>query len=297
MPENNRQARLDRLKKKLESDATASFTDPDFAQPDFSGQGGGFNRWLESPEVQEEFARLAPEAAAQADEDERIRAWEEFKTEARNRGLPFFECDKNSQALSAMIFESFGDQWTVENLRQAWARLVVMGKGILDPNEPRLLSQQDEIRISRMAAQGDLQTALGAYLECRLPKNDVRALARADAAQYEEIFSKVRLQPLVREGILFTWYAGHPDIQESPELTNFFERFTSRKLVITFATLDEAYDQYVKSQEGQQQAALLAPDQPTQAEVIAEIEELPDDEVVKLRSEVLRERARRARHS
>jgi len=236
------------------------------------------NDYLNSEEGQKEFVRLAPEAAEKIDEDERLRIFAEFMTEARRQGLPYFECEKNGQELSAMIEQRYNNQWTVENLRAGWVHLVISGRGILDPNEPRILSQEDEIRICRQAAQGDMQSALGAYLECRLPKNDVRALARADLAGYEAIFSKPRMQPYIREATLFAWQAGHPEIEETDELTNFLKRFTSKKLVFTFAMLDEGYDQFLKSQEQQQQAALLAPDVPTAQEIIEDFEGMSDEE-------------------
>jgi len=277
------------------SKADSWWIDPDFAPLEASEPAIGSRRWLASKEVQEDFAKLAPEAAAQADEDERLRIFAEFMTEARRQGLPYFECEKNGQELSAMIEQRYNNQWTVENLRASWARLVLIGKGILDPDEPRLLSQEDEIRISRQAAQGDMQSALGAYLECRLPKNDVRALGRADLAGYEAIFSKPRMQPYIREATLFAWQAGHPEIEETDELTNFLKRFTSKKLVFTFAMLDEAYDQFVKSQEQQQQAALLAPDVPTPQEITEDFEEMSDDEAASTMAAVRRTLAKERR--
>jgi hypothetical protein len=255
--------------------------DPEFQQPiEISDPGAALKAYLKSKEGQDDFARLDPQAAAKADEHERIGVWEEFKTEARNHGLPYFACEKNDRALSAMIEGSFGDEWTVENLRGAWARLVIAGKGILNPDEPRLLTQEDEIRISRMAATGDMQNALAEYLRCRFPRKDVRELERADAAEYEEILSKTALQPLIKEAFLFTWFAGHPDVPETDELTKFFQEFTSKKLVITFATLDELHDQFVKLQEREQHAALFAPEPtPTPEQTITTIEDMADAEV------------------
>jgi hypothetical protein len=135
--------------------------------------------------------------------------------------------------------DSHGLPMTAQNLDRAYRDLLQAGKLRVSPNEPRIVPEAEKIRLARMAANGDPQTALAGYLEQRLPLTIANRITNApDYSVVEDIINRPENQPLLREATIEVWFWSNPHTPPTPELRQWFTDYTRDMLAFNIKTLD-----------------------------------------------------------
>jgi hypothetical protein len=214
----------------------------------------------------------------------------------------YFVCEANSDRLSSWL-ESQNLPMTAENLGRAYDNLQAAGALAVSPHVFRVVPESERIRLARMAANGDPQTALSAWLSLRVPSTVAAQMSNAeDYWAVERLLSDPALQQIYAEGLTETWFWSHPNVRPSSELRDWFKSYTKDMVVFNWKTLDASWIQFFDHRETQNEIqkrnALLGlrgePETPeTPEEVAAGLEDLSDSEISRLMRGVTRERAGR----
>jgi hypothetical protein len=242
----------------------------------------------QDPSVLAELAKTDPAAARELEDRQEEEAAIEFKREHPG----YFVCEENADRIDAYL-EAKSLPMTAENLGQAYRDLHQHGKLRVSPNEPRVIPEAEKIRLARMAANGDVQTALAGYLEQRLPVAVAKRITTA--ANYsivEDIINRPENQPLLREATIEAWFWANPHTPPTAALRKWFAGYTKDMLAFNIKTLDSAFFKYLNWQEAEREAvthnAVPEPVEPEPSP--ASLEDLSDAEIGELMRGVARER-------
>jgi hypothetical protein len=253
----------------------------------------------DDPEVLRQLAKTDPAAAEELEE----RRNEEAAMEFTKQHPGYYVCDENANQLDAYL-KSKHLPMTSETLGRAYDHLQAAGRLRVSPDVPRVIPESQKIRLARMAANGDAQNAFITYLQLRLPQAIANAVTyAANQLRVDELLNDPAQQEIVREAITEVWFWSHPNVPPAPELRGWFKNYTEHMPTFNFQTLDAAwlgwYDWKESHNQIEKRNALLGlrgepKTEPTQAEIVARLDDLSDAEINRLMRGVARERAGRS---
>jgi hypothetical protein len=299
------------------AEESAKFLDPSFAQLDLSAfpdlnhpapeafateDRHGLNRVVVSGSNQlkalaENPDREALEQIARETDDagliERVQDDRE-NTEAKAfiaANPSYYRHDNNYDAIREYIDEhdlAFNRQ----NLAVAYKALSRTGKLQVDPDTPRPLTERDSRAIALQAASGDVEGAVGRYLQLRLPQQASEMWMYSTSLQEAlDTVAAPEYKRLLEEAVWFCW--GHGRANYSPTRTRraFIQEYVAGRIP-TARLLDEAWAACQAAEKDALRSTLFGQVTPQpEREQQPDLDNLSDSEINKLYTGALRKNA------
>jgi hypothetical protein len=299
------------------AEETAKFLDPSFAQLDLSAfpdlshpvaeefaaeDRHGLNRVVvsgsnqlralaENPdrEALEQIARETSDAGLiERVQDER----EDAEARAFIATHPsYHRTDANYDAVREYIDER-GLAFNRDNLATAYKALSRTGRLEVNPDTPRPLSERDSRAIALQAASGDVEGAVGRYLQLRLPQTASEMWMYSTSLQEAlDTVAAPEYKRLVEEAVWFSWGHGRANYSPTRARRQFIQDYVAGRIP-TARLLDQAWDACQAAEKDALRSTLFGqvtpqPEQDQQPD----LDSLSDTEINKLYTGALRKNA------
>jgi hypothetical protein len=296
---------------------TAKFLDPSFAQLDLSAfpdlchpapevfateDRHGLNRVVvsgsnqlralaENPdrEALEQIARETGDAGLiERLQDER----EDVEAKAFVSEHPsYYRTDANYDSVREYIDER-GLAFNRQNLAAAYKVLSRTGKLQVDPDTPRPLTERDSRAIALQAASGDVEGAVGRYLQLRLPQQASEMWMYSTSLQEAlDTVAAPEYTRLVEEAVWFCWGHGRPNYSPTRARREFIQEYVAGRIP-TARLLDEGWAACQAAEKDALRSTLFGQVTPSQErQQQPDLDSLSDSEINKLYTSALRKNA------
>jgi hypothetical protein len=300
------------------AEETAKFLDPSFSQLDLSSfpdlnhpaqeefatqDKNGLNRVVvsgsnnlkalaENPdrEALEQIAKETgdPGLAARLQEDREIAEAKAFM--ATNRS--YYRTDENYETVRAYL-DDRDLPFNRDSLATAYKALSRAGKLESNPDSPRPLSERDSRAIALQAASGDVEGAVGRYLQLRLPQPASEMWLYSTSLQEAlDTIAAPEYKPLVEEAVRFCRSHGRANYSPTRARRQFIQEYVAGRIP-TARLLDEAWAACQAAEKDALRSALFGQvtPAPTQTEQQPDLDSLTDKEIDRLYNGALRTNA------
>lgn len=278
---------------------------PDFANPvseEFATEDkNGFNRVVvsgsnnlkalaENPdrEALEQIARETGdrELIGRLQEEREIVEAKAFM--ATNRG--YYRTDENYETVRAYL-EDRDLPFNRDNLATAFKALSRAGKLETNPDSPRPLTERDSRAIALQAASGDVEGAVGRYLQLRMPEQASEMWRYSTSLQEAlDTIAAPEYKPLVEEAVWFCWSHGRANYSPTRARREFIQEYVAGRIP-TARLLDEAWAACQAAEKDALRSALFGQVTPAQTEQQPDLDSLTDKEIDRLYNGALRTNA------
>ncbi len=180
--------------------------------------------------------------------------------------------------------EAKGQEFNLANLHDAFLFLTRTGQLETRPGVAKRLDDSELLQVVNCVKAGDLQNAVGLYLDLSLPH------AEDTWDSTDEFLSDPRTLPVRNAACRFVWLQSRPVI-DSPELREFEKKYFRLRPVHTIQDLDDCFAQYEKYDKQMQRQQMLQGVQPEPL-TAADLEDLDDASVNRLAAQTFQARAR-----
>jgi hypothetical protein len=299
------------------AEETAKFLDPSFSQLDLSSfpdlnhpaqeefatqDKNGLNRVVvsgsnnlkalaENPdrEALEQLAKETgdPGLVARLEEDHEIAEAKAFMMS--NRG--YYRTDENYETVRAYL-DDRDLPFNRDNLATAYKALSRAGKLETNPDSPRPLTERDNRAIALQASAGDVEGAVGRYLQLRLPEQASEMWLYSTSLQEAlDGIAAPEYKGLVEEAVWFCWSHGRANYSPTRARREFIQEYVAGRIP-TARLLDEAWAACQAAEKDALRSTLFGQVQTsTEPERQPDLESLSDTEINRLYSGALRRNA------
>jgi hypothetical protein len=304
------------IRARIIAEESAKFLDPSFAQLDLSSfpdlhhpaqeefateDKHGLNRVVvsgsnqlkalaENPdrEALEQIAKETgdSELVARLQEDREVGEAKAFMAATPS----YYRTDDNYDAVREYL-EQRDLPFIRENLATAYKALSRAGTLEVDPDTPRPITEHNRRSIALQAASGDVQGAVGRYLQMRMPQQASEMWMYS--ASLEEALDSIaapEYENLVKEAVWFTWESGRANYSPTRERRKFLESYCAGRIP-TARLLDEAWSACQAAEKDALRSTLFGQVQPSQAELQPNLDDLTDQQIDSLYRGALRKNA------
>jgi hypothetical protein len=298
------------------AEETAKFLDPSFAQldlgafPDLSHPAPdvfatedrhGLNRVVVSGSNQlkalaENPDREALEQIARETGDsgliERVQDDREVvEAKAFMAAHPYYRTDQNYELIREYL-EDRDLPFVRENLATAYKALSRAGVLDVDPATPRPLTERDSRAIALQAASGDVEGAVGRYLQLRLPQQASEMWMYSTSLQEAlDTVAAPEYKRLVEEAVWFCWGHGRANYSPTHQRRQFIQEYVAGRIP-TARLLDEGWAACQAAEKDALRSTLFGQVTPSQTELQQpDLDSLSDTEINKLYTSALRKNA------
>jgi hypothetical protein len=278
---------------------------PDFANPvseEFATEDkNGFNRVVvsgsnnlkalaENPdrEALEQIARETGdrELIGRLQEDHEIAEAKAFMMSNRN----YYRTDDNYETVRAYL-DDRDLPFNRDNLTVAFKALSRAGKLETNPDSPRPLTERDSRAIALQAASGDVEGAVGRYLQLRLPEQASEMWLYSTSLQEAlDTIAAPEYKPLVEEAVWFCWSHGRANYSPTRARRQFMQEYVAGRIP-TARLLDEAWAACQAAEKDALRSTLFGQVTPSEPEQQPDLDGLSDTEINRLYSGALRRNA------
>jgi hypothetical protein len=301
---------------KIIAEETAKFLDPSFSQLDLSSfpdlhqpnpevftteDQSGFNRVVLSGSnrlkaLAENPDREALEQLAKETGDpgliERLQGDREVaEAKAFMATHPgYYKNDLNYETIREYLDER-GLEFNRENLATAYRALSRVGTLQVDPDTPRPLTERDSRAIALQASSGDVEGAVGRYLQLRLPETAAQIWMYSTSLQEAlDTIAAPEYDRLLEEAVWFCWGHGRANYSPTRERRQFIHDYVAGRIP-TARLLDEAWAACQAAEKDALRSTLFGQVTSSQTEQQPDLENLSDQEINRLYNNALRQNA------
>jgi hypothetical protein len=158
-----------------------------------------------------------------------------------------------------------------ENLAMAFKALSRAGTLQVDPDTPRPLTERDSRAIALQASSGDVEGAVGRYLQLRLPETASQMWLYSTSLQEAlDGIAAPEYKSLVNEAVFFCWGNGRPNYTPTRARREFIHDYVANRIP-TARLLDEAWNACQAAEKDALRSTLFSQVTPQ-----AELEQEPD---------------------
>jgi hypothetical protein len=196
-------------------------------------------QFINQPDM-ETLARVAQETGDQQ-LIERVKD-ERENTEAKSFMAvhPYHRTDQNYELIREYL-EDRDLPFVRENLATAYNALSRAGALEVDPDTPRPLTERDSRAIALQAASGDVEGAVGRYLQLRLPQTASEMWMYSTSLQEAlDTVAAPEYERLVEEAVYFCWGHGRANYSPTRARRQFIQDYVAGRIP-TARLLDEAW--------------------------------------------------------
>jgi hypothetical protein len=249
--------------------------DPSFVDDEFGGLvdeskhsiRGALARLANDEDVMRDLSCYDRAALEELESRELDRATAEFI----RRNPAYYKTEENARILEHLIEENFGDEYTVANLEAAFKYAQEKGMLEVEPGSISPLSDEELLKVCRLAASGDLEDAVVHYLEYSVPGVSV-----------EDILQSPRYAGVVNRAAYTVWEQIEHSYEPSPEWDEFAaRRFGKRPL--TVAGLRQAWKDFSLARTTERLRRPVG--------LVQNVDDLTDEQIANQLARVRRERA------
>jgi hypothetical protein len=305
----------DETRSRIIAEESAKFLDPSFAQLDLTAfpdlnhpvseefaaeDKNGLNRVVVSGSNQlkalaENPDREALEQIAKETGDpglvERLQDdREEAEAKAFMASHPGYFRDDNNYDVIREYIDERGLEFNRHNLAIAYKALSRTGELHVDPDTPRPLTERDSRAIALQAASGDVEGAVGRYLQLRLPETASEMWKYSTSLQEAlDTIAAPEYKRLVEEAVWFCWGHGRANYSPTHERRQFIQEYVANRIP-TAHLLDEAWAACQAAEKDSLRSALFG-QVPTDVEQQPDLDSLTDQQIDSLFNSALRKNA------
>ena len=298
------------------AEETAKFLDPSFSQLDLSSfpdlnhpaheefateDKNGLNRVVvsgsnnlkalaENPdrEALEQIAKATgdPGLVARLEEDHEVAEAKAFMSANRS----YYRTDENYETVRAYL-DDRDLPFNRDNLTVAYKTLSRAGKLETNPDSPRPLTERDNRAIALQASAGDVEGAVGRYLQLRLPEQASEMWLYSTSLQEAlDGIAAPEYKGLVEEAVWFCWSHGRANYSPTRARRQFIQEYVAGRIP-TARLLDEAWAACQAAEQDALRSALFGQVTSSDPERQPDLESLSDTEINRLYSGALRRNA------
>jgi hypothetical protein len=298
------------------AEESAKFLDPSFAQLDLSAfpdlshpapdvfateDRHGLNRVVvsgsnqlkalaENPdrEALEQIARETGDAGLiERVQDDRENA----EAKAFMAANPSYYRDDNNYETIREYLDEHDLAFDRQNLATAYKALSRTGKLQVDPDTPRPLIERDSRAIALQAASGDVEGAVGRYLQLRLPEQVSEMWVYSTSLQEAlDTVAAPEYKRLVEEAVWFCWGHGRANYSPTRARRQFIQDYVAGRIP-TAHLLDEAWAACQVAEKDALRSALFGQVTTSEVEQQPDLDSLSDAQINKLYTGALRKNA------
>jgi len=304
------------VRARIIAEETAKFLDPSFSQLDLSSfpdlnhpsveqfaaeDKDGLNRVVvsgsnelkalaENPD-QEALEQIAKETGdpgliERLQEDREVVEAKAFMTAHR----AYFRSDDNYDTMREYL-EERGLVFDRQNLAIAYKALSRTGTLQADPDTPRPLTERDSRAIALQAASGDVEGAVGRYLQLRLPETASEMWMYSTSLQEAlDTVAAPEYKGLLEQAVFFCWGHGRANYSPTRSRREFLQTYVAGRIP-TARLLDEAWAACQLAEKDALRSALFGQDAPLQTEQEPDLDSLSDQQIDNLYRGALRKNA------
>jgi hypothetical protein len=203
----------------------------------------------------------------------------------------YYRHENNYDAIREYIDER-GLAFNRENLATAYKALSRTGKLQVDPDTPRPLTERDSRAIALQAASGNVEGAVGRYLQLRLPQQASEMWMYSTSLQEAlDTVAAPEYKRLVEEAVWFCWSHGRANYSPTRERRRFIQEYVAGRIP-TARLLDEGWAACQAAEKDVLRSTLFGQVTPSQTELQQpDLDSLSDTEINKLYTGALRKNA------
>jgi hypothetical protein len=178
-----------------------------------------------------------------------------------------------------------------QNLAIAYKTLSRTGKLQVDPDTPRPLTERDSRAIALQAASGDVEGAVGRYLQLRLPQQVSEMWMYSTSLQEAlDTVAAPEYKRLVEEAVWFSWSHGRANYSPTRARRQFIQDYIAGRIP-TAHLLDEAWAACQVAEKDALRSALFGQITTSEVEQQPDLDSLSDTEINRLYTGALRKNA------
>jgi hypothetical protein len=204
----------------------------------------------------------------------------------------YYRDDSNYEAIREYI-QDRDLPFNRDNLAIAYKALSRAGTLQADPATPRPLTDHSLRAIALQAASGDVEGAVGRYLQMRMPEQASEMWMYSTSLQEAlDGIAAPEYQGLVQEAVWFAWEQGRPNYSPTSERRSFLQDYIAGRIP-TARLLDEAWAACQAAEKDSLRSALFGQVAPLQTELEQQpdLESLSDVQIDRLYNDALRKNA------
>jgi hypothetical protein len=299
------------------AEESTKFLDPSFAQLDLSAfpdlnhptpeefateDNNGLNRVIVSGSNQLKALAENPDREAleqiarETGDTELIERVQDDRENAEAKAFmaahPSYYRDNDNYETIREYLDERGLAFNRQNLAIAYRALSRTGKLQVDPDTPRPLTERDSRAIALQAASGDVEGAVGRYLQLRLPQQTSEMWVYSTSHQEAlDTVAAPEYKRLLEEAVWFCWGHGRANYSPTRARREFIQDYVAGRIP-TARLLDQAWDACQAAEKDALRSTLfgqVAP-QPEQDQQ-PDLDSLSDSEINKLYTGALRKNA------
>jgi hypothetical protein len=179
-----------------------------------------------------------------------------------------------------------------QNLAIAYKALSRTGKLQVDPDTPRPLTERDSRAIALQAASGDVEGAVGRYLQLRLPQQASEMWMYSTSLQEAlDTVAAPEYKRLLEEAVFFCWGHGRANYSPTRARRQFIQEYVAGRIP-TARLLDEAWAACQAEEKDALRSTLFGQITPSQSGLEQpDLDSLSDSEINRLYTGELRKNA------
>jgi hypothetical protein len=178
-----------------------------------------------------------------------------------------------------------------DNLATAFKTLSRAGHLEVNPDTPRPLNERDNRAIALQAASGDVEGAVGRYLQLRLPEQASQMWMYCTSLEEAlDTIAAPEHKRLVEEAVWFCWGHGRANYSPTRARRQFLQEYVAGRIP-TARLLDEAWAACQVAEKDSLRSALFGEVPQSQPVQEPDLESLSDDQINRLYSGALRNNA------
>jgi hypothetical protein len=178
-----------------------------------------------------------------------------------------------------------------QNLAIAYKALSRAGTLEVNPDTPRPLTERDSRAIALRAASGDVEGAVGRYLQLRLPETASEMWMYSTSLQEAlDTVAAPEYKRLVEEAVFFCWGHGRANYSPTRARREFIQDYVAGRIP-TARLLDQAWDACQAAEKDALRSALFGQVTTSEVEQQPDLDSLSDMEINKLYTGALRKNA------
>jgi hypothetical protein len=203
----------------------------------------------------------------------------------------YYRDDDNYDRIREYLDER-GLEFNRQNLSTAYKALLRAGTLEVNPDTPRPLTERDSRAIARKAASGDVEGAVGRYLQLRLPQQASEMWMYFTSLQEAlDTVAAPEYKRLVEEAVWFCWGHGRANYSPTLQRRQFIQDYVAGRIP-TARLLDEAWAACQVAEKDALRSTLFGQlEAQPEREQQPDLDSLSDAEINKLYTRALRKNA------
>jgi hypothetical protein len=202
----------------------------------------------------------------------------------------YYRTDENYDAIREYL-EERDLAFVRENIAIAHKALSRAGTLQVRPDTPRPLTERDSRAIALQASSGDVEGAVGRFLELRLPKTASEMWMYSTSLQEAlDGIAAPEYKRLVEEAVWFCWGHGRASYSPTHARRQFIQEYVAGRIP-TAKLLDEAWSACQVAEKDALRSTLFGQVQPSPTEQQPDLDSLTDQQIDKLYHGALRKNA------